>query len=577
MSVAARPRGEVPASVASAARWPREPPRWRLSSLALPSATLGLILAMFAPLMGGGVVLRLDTPANLVGPYPRASIAVGGALPELAARAPLDAFLANLYRALPWGQVRLLPLVAALGLAAWGFARLFPRRRLAAFGATLLYVTNPFMYERIVAGQDFLVLGCCLLPMLLSMLWAQLSRRAILATAAVLVATVALSLHFVLIAGVLCSGYVMAYAVRRRWHEVRTLVVACGLAMVGSLYWIVPAVRSWDRIDVVPVTDLSLFRSTPDPQLGLWPNLAGLYGFWRHGWPLPKDGLAWWPLFLIAILLVMAVGLAIALRDQERRRRLLPLLIVGSIGLVLAAGDQGIIGGAYDWAFRHVPVFRIMREPQKWLVLAALAYAVAFGEGLEEIVRSAGRPRARVAAAAVVLAIPAVYGFSSFWGSAGYVRPSSYPASWAQADARMGMGTGLVVALPWHRYLPLPWTQDRVVSNPMVSAFHRDVVVSDDPEFGGLPAEGRDPLADRVGATLDRGIRGQQVADDLLRLGVHYVVLQKVGDWENSAWLLDQDGIVLVRRWNDLLLFQVGSTSERADIGSPWIVRRGSG
>jgi hypothetical protein len=560
VSVVARRRAEVQARAVPARRTLHDHPAWRSPALVLPGAALALILAMFAPLMRGGVVLRLDTPVNLVGPYPRTSVAVGGAPPELAARAPLDALLASLYGGLPWGQARLLPLVAAVGLAAWGFARLFPRRRLAAFGATLLFVTNPFMYERIVAGQDFLVLGFYLLPILLSLLWAQRSRRAILATAGLLVAIAALALHLVLITGVLCSAYVTAHAVRRRWHEARALVFACGLAMVGSLYWIVPAVSSWDRIDQVPVTDLSLFRSTPDPQLGLWPNLAGLYGFWRHGWPLPKDGLAWWPLFLIAILLVMAVGLSGALRDVERRRRLLPLLIVGSIGLVLAAGDQGIAGGGYAWAFDHLPVFRIMREPQKWLVLLALAYAVAFGEGLEQIVRSARRLRARVVAAVVVLAIPAVYGFSSFWGSAGYVRPSHYPASWAQADARMGEGPGLVVALPWHRYLPLPWTQDRVVSNPMVSAFRRDVVVSGDPEFGGLPAEGRDPLADRVGAVLDRGTRGQHVAGDLLRLGVRYLVLEKVGDWENFAWLFDQDGIAAVHRWNDLVLFQVGST-----------------
>ena len=112
---------------------------------------------------------------------------------------------------------------------------------------------------------------------------------------------------------------------------------------------------------------------------------------------------------------------------MERRRRLLPLLVIGSIGLVLAAGDQGIAGEAYAWAFRHVTVFRIMREPQKWLVLMTLAYAVAFGEGLEEIVRFAGRPRARVAAAAIVLAIPAVYGFSSFWGSVGLCAAVALP------------------------------------------------------------------------------------------------------------------------------------------------------
>ncbi len=547
--VRARPAPDAGASSGSPDRRP--------SALAPVGAVVGLMCAMFLPLLRAGVTLRLDTPVNLVGPYPRASIAVGGPPPELASRAPVDALLASLYRWLPWGQLRLLPLFAAVVLAAWGFARVFPRRRLAAFGATLLYMTNPFMYERIVAGQDFFVLGCCLLPLLLTMLWERRSRRGVVTTAAALVATTALSLHFVFLAGLLCAAFMVSGAAGRRWHEVRTLLLACAVAAVGSLYWILPALASWDRIDVVPVSELSPFRSAPDPRFGLWPNLAGLYGFWRRGWPLPKDGLPWWPLFLVAIVAVMAIGLARAMRDVERRRRLLPMLVVGAIGVVLAAGDQGVAGGAYAWAFRHLPAFRIMREPQKWLVLLALAYAVAFGEGLEAIVRSVDRPRARAIAAGMMLAIPAVYGFSSFWGSGGSVHPSRYPESWAQADEEMGDGPGLVVALPWHRYLAFPWTEGRVVSDPMASAFRRDVVLSDDPEFGGLPAEGLDPLADRVGAAVERGTHGAQVAEDLARLGVRYLTLAKVDDWENYGWLAEQDGIVEAGRWDDLVLFQV--------------------
>ncbi len=529
----------------------------RSRSLSLPCAIVVLILAMFGPLMGGGVVLHLDSPVNLIGPYPRAAIAVGPLPPELAARAPVDALLVALYRALPWGQVRLLPVIAAVVLAAWGFARLFAGRRLAIFGATLLYATNPFMYERIVVGQDLLVLGYSLLPLLLSALWAAPTRRRILTLAVVSAAAAALSLHLVFVAGVLCATFLVTDVVRRRSLEARTLVLGGALAAACSLYWIVQAVAHWGRLGVVPVTDLSLFRSTPDPHLGLAANLAGLYGFWRQGWPLPKDGLPGWPVLLVALWAVMAAGLANALRDERRRERFLPVLVAGLIGLALAAGDQGPAGGAYAWMFAHVPLVRIMREPQKWLVLLALAYAVAFGEGVDAIQHAVRGRNARVAAALVVVAIPAAYGFSSFWGSGGYVRPSAYPASWAQADAVMGEGPGLVVALPWHRYLALPWAQDRVVSDPMASAFRRGVIVSADPEFTGLASAGRDPLADGVGELLDEGAAGRQVADDLRELGIRYLLLAKVDDWMNSAWLLDQDAIVVARSWDDLVLFQI--------------------
>jgi hypothetical protein len=310
-------------------------------------------------------VLRLDTPVNLVGPYPRASIAVGGAPPELAARAPLEAILVGVYRILPWGQVRLLPLVAAVALAAWGFSRLFAGRRLAAFGATLLFVTNPFMYERVVAGQEFLVLGCCLLPMLLSLLWERRSPRAIVAMAGVLVVMAASSLHLIFIAGRALRGIPgrggdPASMARGRFPRPRDRPRVGGFALLDRPCGeIVGEGRRGADHGPVPVPfDLRRdARALAEP--------GGALRLLAVGWPLPKDG----PGRLAAVPdrdpAVGAFGLAGALRDAEGRRRLLPLLVVGCIGLVLAAGDQGFFGGVYGWTFRHLPEFRIMREPQK--------------------------------------------------------------------------------------------------------------------------------------------------------------------------------------------------------------------
>src|SRR5258706_4621558 len=105
MSDAGRPRAEglmrLPDEPTETVRAPRSWP--------MPIGVAATILAMFGPWLRSGVVLGLDTPVNLIGPYPRASIAVGARPPELAARAPVDAVLSSLYLAFPWGQVRLLP------------------------------------------------------------------------------------------------------------------------------------------------------------------------------------------------------------------------------------------------------------------------------------------------------------------------------------------------------------------------------------------------------------------------------------------------------------------------------------
>ena len=519
---------------------------------------LGVVLltgVIFAPLLRSGVVLALDTPVNLVGPYPRASMAVGGAPPELAARAPIDHALALLFRLLPWGWVRLLPLVAAVLLTAWGWSRFFRGRWLAAGGATLLTVVSPFTYERMIAGQVYLVLAFGLLPLLLSLLWEERSRRRVFTMGGLLALLVALSLHMAFIAGLLVVAFAMSHLVARRWRDTAHLAGSVAVALVASSYWL-PSAVSAARPERIGMADLAAFRSAPDPVFGLFPNLIGLYGFWRHGWILPKDSLPAWPLFLLALLVVAAIG-ATGLWRRAGPRRVAPLLAVGAFGLMLAAGDQGPTGGFYLFLFHHVAVFRVMREPQKWLALLLLAYGAGFGAGLESLTRAFATARGRVVAAAVVLLIPLTYGFTLLWGFGGAVAPSVYPASWTEADRSMGAGPGAVVALPWHRYLPLPWTQERVVSNPMVSAFARQVVVSEDPEFGGVPAEGRDVLSESVGEILQGAAGRGAVASSLSRLGVGYLALAKVDDWQRWTWLEDSPGIEIVRRWPDLVVLRV--------------------
>ena len=515
-----------------------------------------LTLAIFAPLLRPGVVLQLDTPVNLVGPYPRASMAVGGPPAELAARAPIDRALVALFELVPWGWVRLLPLMAAVPLAAWGWSRCFRGRWLAAAGATLLTVVDPFTYERMIAGQVYLVLAFGLMPLLLSLLWQERSRRRMLATGLVLALMVALSLHLAFIAGLLFLAFAISDVLARRWGDVMRLAGSGAIALLASSYWVPSAFRAAGGFDRIGTADLHLFRSASDPALGLFPNLVGLYGFWRHGWVLPKDFLPAWPLFLLALVIVAGIG-TVGLWRRVGPRRVAPLLVVGVLGLFLAAGDQGPTGGIYLFVFRHVAVFRVMREPQKWLELLLLLYAAGFGSGLEALTGAMRTAKGRVGAAVIVSLVPIAYGFTVLWGFNAAVAPSRYPASWAEANRVMGDGPGSVVALPWHRYLPLPWTQNRVVSNPMVSAFARDVVVSEDPEFGGVPTEGTDPLSQRVSQVLGDGAAGYPVAVSLSRLGVTYLALATVDDWQRWTWLEGSPGIQVAGRWPDLVLLQV--------------------
>lgn len=534
---------------------------------ALVAGGIGLLLglAVLAPLLGPGVVLLLDYGDYPVGPNPRLPGSVWGFTPGLTSRGPVNAAVVAAFQAMPWGAFRLAPLLAAPVLIAVGFGLLFRGSRLRSTGAALLYFVNPWVYERMLAGQVYLVLGYALLPLLLALLVR--SRRSPVAAVVggmLLAVAISLSPHYFFIGGLVLLGCLASAVLRHDGRGIVGLLVASFAAVVCSVYWLLPARQLAPRLQELAPAQLASFRAMPDPHLGLLPNLAGLYGFWRQGWPLPKDSLPGWPLFLAAMLVVIGSGFAVALRSNGSRPVALLLLVLGGLGLCLAAGDAGPTGAAFSWAFERFAAFRIMREPQKFIALLALAYAWGFGMGIDAIAARAHGTAGRVLVVALLLVVPGVYTFRMFWGFNGYVKPSLYPASWAEADRIMGSGRERVLALPWHQYVPFAWTQGRVVANPMASYFSRDTIVGDDVELASVESQARTARSWYLEFLLEAGPETHSFGNLVGPLDVRFVLVSKTLDWRRYDWLWRQSDLRLVGEWSDLALFENLTPTARA-------------
>ena len=257
-------------------------------------------------------------------------------------------------------------------------------------------------------------------------------------------ALTAIAPHYVWIYGLVLVAVVV---VTRpwSWRLVAWLATSAAAMVVLSLYILLPhtATELPTRVGTV---SLDIYRTSADPHLGLLPNVAALYGFWRLG-PgpvLPKDVVTGWPWLMAAMLVVIVAGYLAVLRHPlprraatggspssgaaggdglagdgslrsgaagkdglagdaslrsgaaggdlrwaEARRRLgWVLLVSGVAGYFLALGSQGPTGALFRWAYDTVPFFAIMREPQKFLMLTALAYAVGLGWGVERLAGS---------------------------------------------------------------------------------------------------------------------------------------------------------------------------------------------
>jgi len=473
-----------------------------------------------------------------------------------------------------------------------GAARLVGGSQWSRLAAATLYAVNPFVFTRIFVGHLPLLLGYALLPYALkSTIHSPTAPRLNWVVPALWWALLtSLSPHFAWIYGVVIVGVLIVtreLRPRERGTWFATQVVVFGL--LSSYLWLPKSTTTLPT--QVGGVSLDLYRTLGDPSLGLIPNVLSLYGFWRigPGPELPKQVITGWPFIMAVILLIVIVGATHVLRRRPKSeigssgppsssarsrdggaptasvelstRRTLAwlLLFVGVVGFFLALGDQGPTGPLFLWAYDHVPFFPIMREPQKFLMLLALAYAVFFGWGIDYLRQSPSfsfRGGQFTATWLLALALPLGYTPTIFFGLDHQIAPSAVPASYQQADTRMGTGPGLVLSLPWHLYLAYPFTNGRVVANITMNEFRRGVIAGDNVQSGGINSQSTSPRSAYLQDLFNLAPKTHEFGALVAPLGVKYVVLSKTVDWSLYGWLNQQRDLRLVMNTSSLELWR---------------------
>jgi hypothetical protein len=134
-----------------------------------------------------------------------------------------------------------------------------------------------------------------------------------------------------------------------------------------------------------------LSYATLQDALAIWNPTFG--SDFDHG-PLVVSHLPWWG--VLSPLLILAAAVI--------SRRRLALLLFGSYvaASFLYKGSQPPWGGTYIWAFQHVPLFNLYREPLKFGAAAALCASIVIAFGIAAL-RDRPIPRAGFAAAVCLM------------------------------------------------------------------------------------------------------------------------------------------------------------------------------
>ena len=528
-----------------------------------------------SPWLAGGYIFGTDWPGPRRFDFPT----------YLSSSAPIEVVLAGISRVITgeWtGKLFVLGILFLAALMAFRAAPIdgFVPRAIVS----TIFVFNPFVFGRLQYGQMFLLAGYALLPWVairIRKLLGDPTAKGSLILALSLAATGTLSAHMLLIAGTFTPLLVLCHliATRNQTQYARrvglSLLMVAGATLVLSSYWLVPlALGRGNVASVIAGTtagDLAAYAAVPDPQLGLVPNLLGLYGFWPENsdrFTSMKAFVPFWPVVLGLLLAVGAVGAITGLRS--RREQLAPwivgLLLAAAIALVLEMGvSHPWTSGLVTWLDSHVPLYRGMRDAGKWAALLALVYSQLAALGVVAILdwlRAQARGRSAGewvvgAATGLLIGLPLYYGNGPLFGMHGEIKPSQYPPGWYAADRLIAADSqhGRALFLPWHEYMSYSFVDNRnnVVAAPAPTFFSIPVLVSSNPEVPGVAAPS-DPDQVAIANLVQSRSQGNWSAE-LRALNVRFVLLAREVDWSAYQYLdlvpkgRDEDALKFTQAW----------------------------
>jgi len=382
----------------------------------------------------------------------------------------------------------------------------FARTHGEAYFASILFAINPFVYERLLAGQWKVLVGYALIFPLVACL-IRFSRdnawKSVLGTTFWLLLIGLFSLHMlvigVIVFGIFSLGTVVLKALAREWPAMKTLLYRLALSVAllcaVSMYWVIPAVTApTTALSTFTEGDWQAFSTASDPHLGTLGNVLALYGFWGAHEPWgddfvsPKANGPLWALGLVLVAGVVLLGTCKGLRERHARSIVGTLICVAMIAAVFSAGvGSGFLQSFNVWLFEHVPFWKGFRDSQKWSAVLALVYVLLGGLGATTVVAQAKSNRLKRGVLVLLCTFPLLYTPTMLFGLNGQLRSVWYPESWSEANAILEQDTDCkALFLPWHQYYSTAFNHQVLAANTAPRYFGCIIVSAFDAGIGSV-------------------------------------------------------------------------------------------
>ncbi len=465
---------------------------------------------------------------------------------------------------LPIWLIQKLVLILFLALSAVGMYRLVPtENRYGRYFAGILYMINPFIYVRYLAGSFFTIWGYTLLPFVVKSFIDLVQKPSIKNAiwAGLWLTLIAPSEHFLFMA----IGVLLIFLIFNLFRRGNRAKVALGFLVVMAIFlavnfsWMFSMASGGTEVTYaiaeVSTKDFELFATAKDSNVFL--NVASLYGFWYGGYNDPRHYLPGWQFIFSLILFAALYGFLTGFKGRHGLY-VKAIGIIAIISLVLAVGISSPYFRKFSYfLFDNFPPFRGFRETQKFAALLVLAYAYLGGIGMSQIGGSFARKIPRIIFAVLICIIPLTYTYTMLFGFQGQLNNVDYPQDYYQINAFLEEDKEdfNVLFLPWHNFMTFSWIGSNV-ANPAKNFFTKPVIQGDNIEMADVYSTSQNPVSKYIESLLESKGKVNNFGEFVTPLDIKYIVLAKEVDYTNYYFLLEQADLALLMDTPNLFLFE---------------------
>jgi len=404
-------------------------------------------------------------------------------------------------------KIILLVLFFNIGYLAFKYLPVGANKPVRIFSA-LIYLVNPFVYSRFLAGQWTVLMAYAFLPLFIHCLFIFEEKndfKSCLKLFGSLFLISIFSIHlFAMSVMILAVWFIYSFTKnlvlnnKEKAKAILKNIAICGiLFLIISSYWLIPAINRSKPIEQrFDISHWQAFSASGYKNISPILNVVSLNGFWgeRNPWARyflwPQDYSIFWISFSLIMIFIL-IGIVEGFKDKEKKCKAIFFFLLGALAFIFSTGaGDTIFKNINLWIYEHISFWSGFRDSQKFSGFLALSYALFAGLGLAKIVDFVEKKKASIKDIflSLIFLIPIFFGFLVWGGFHKQIQPVWYPASWFEAREVIESDKSdyRVLFLPWHGYFSLKFNNSIISASPAVRFFGNKIIASKNVELDNI-------------------------------------------------------------------------------------------